>query len=259
MQCCFTIPFLSSHTISLFMALSVSLSLSLSKCLSMHIALSNECLMCAAQLQCSRIFSYLPPSSRAHWAASTSFILACVRLSMPAFKTPLSVFISEASESEGACVHVLSPVCLGCAALWQCHRRGVLVCEPARPQPPSTYHNRGDSHRPYSLSGVLHFYFLPPLLCSTPHSRFTLGISFLGNTTLWEWSGETLSRCLCKNVTLTFKVNFMYIPISLPLCPGFSDLYLYLATRLQERWKATNERKRQRSGAEVKQKWKRVI
>lgn len=40
--------------------------------LCMHISLSNEFVMCAAQWQGSWLFCYLPPSSRAHWAVQTS-------------------------------------------------------------------------------------------------------------------------------------------------------------------------------------------
>lgn len=69
--------FPSFHTF-LFIPLSLSLFPSHSECLSMHIALSNECLMCATRRQGSRLFSYLPPSSRTHWAAQTSCVLMCV-------------------------------------------------------------------------------------------------------------------------------------------------------------------------------------
>lgn len=35
------------------------------------------------------------------------------------------------------CVAPRQDICfvMGCAALWQCHRRGVLVCEPEHPHP----------------------------------------------------------------------------------------------------------------------------
>lgn len=131
---------------------------------------------------------YLQAAERIEWLKPAQYLSAwmCVHARAnpiweeglciwePFVCAPLSVF---------ACICVcVSNSCLGFAALWQCHRRGVLVCEPVRPQPPSPHHNMGDSHRPHPLLCIL-FYLL---LYSALQSCSTLGISFLGNTALKE-------------------------------------------------------------------------
>ena len=146
------------------------------------------------------------------------------------------------------CVHVcISSSCLGCAALWQCHRRGVLVCKPVRPQPPSfpssrtPHHNMGDSHRP----PVYSFFFFSSTLLHSPALPLVS-----------PFPGVQLSECVIIWLS-GFKVNVMQI----------FHRFLISVSTLQRQIKIVREiagRKRidgmrQRSGAEVKQKWKRVI
>lgn len=111
--------------------------------------------------------------------------------------------MSEASESEGAHLHLcLQPV-------WDVQLSGSATggecwsVQPARP-PSLPPHITTGRFSQASSPLMRPFYFPPPpLLCST------LGISFLGNTALRELERETVSRCLCKNVALTFNVNLV--------------------------------------------------
>lgn len=178
-----------------------SVSPCLSKWLPMHIALSNECLMCAAQRQGSRIFSYLPPSSRAHWAAQCSCVWMCVCVCT--FKPHLSGFMSKASKSGGAHVHLcLQPVwdvqLSGSATGGECWSVSLLA--PSLPPHMTT----GEILTVLIPSHASSFLFPPSstlLDSALPlYPRYLLS---------WEYSSllaerETLSRCLCKNVALTF-------------------------------------------------------
>ncbi len=121
MQCCFTIPFLSSHTFSLFMPLSVSHS----KCLSMHIALSNECLMCAAQRQGGSTIFLSTSKQQSTLSGSNRLstrVCGCVRVHA---QTP---FECAYEKGRCICVHtfvcVCARVCASLACVWDVQLSG---------------------------------------------------------------------------------------------------------------------------------------
>lgn len=148
------------------------------------------------------------------------------------------------------CVHAcISSSCLGCAALWQCHRRGVLVCKHVRPQPPSfpssltPHHNMGDSHRPPVYS--FFFFFFSSMLLHSPALPL---VSPFQRTQLSE----------CVRIWLSgFRVNFMQIFHRFLISVSTWQRQIRIVKEIAGRKRIDGMR--QRSGAEVKQKWKRVI
>lgn len=176
-------------TLSLFLcfcrSLHLFLILSVSPCIFLSV-MSALCVQRSGRVA-DYFLIYLQAAEHNEQLKPAQYSCVCMRVCMRA----LSLFERKACASEKrvctfacVCVHTcVSRSCWGCAALWQCHRRGVLVCEPVRPQPPSlpaSQHGRFSE----ASSPLMYSFFSLLYIVWVSNSCSTLGIAGPGQTAL---------------------------------------------------------------------------